>query len=47
VATQNLGGATWEAGIRPQDMGPDQFSDFTKSEIRRWSAVVRAANIKE
>ena len=34
-------------GFAPQDMGPDQFGEFIKSEISRWSAVVRAANLKE
>ena len=33
-------------GFAPQDMGPDAFGAFIKSEITRWSAVVRAANIK-
>jgi tripartite-type tricarboxylate transporter receptor subunit TctC len=31
----------------PEDMGPDQFGTFIKSEMARWSAVVSAANIKE
>jgi tripartite-type tricarboxylate transporter receptor subunit TctC len=34
-------------GFAPEDMGPDQFGTFIKSEIARWSAVVSAANIKE
>ena len=34
-------------GFAPEDMGPDQFGAFIKSEIARWSAVVSAANIKE
>ncbi len=33
-------------GFAPEDMGPDQFGAFIKSEITRWSAVVSAANIK-
>jgi tripartite-type tricarboxylate transporter receptor subunit TctC len=34
-------------GFAPQDMGPDQFGAFIRSEITRWSAVVSAANIKD
>jgi tripartite-type tricarboxylate transporter receptor subunit TctC len=34
-------------GFAPEDMGPDQFGAFIKSEITRWSAVVSAANIKD
>ena len=34
-------------GFAPEDMGPDQFGDFIRSEITRWSAVVSAANIKD
>ena len=34
-------------GFVPEDMGPDQFGAFIKSEITRWSAVVSAANIKD
>jgi tripartite-type tricarboxylate transporter receptor subunit TctC len=34
-------------GFAPEDMGPDQFGAFIKSEIARWSAVVSDANIKE
>jgi tripartite-type tricarboxylate transporter receptor subunit TctC len=33
-------------GFAPEDMGPDQFGAFIKSEIKRWSAVVRGANLK-
>jgi tripartite-type tricarboxylate transporter receptor subunit TctC len=33
-------------GFAPEDMGPDQFGAFIKSEIARWSEVVRAADIK-
>jgi tripartite-type tricarboxylate transporter receptor subunit TctC len=33
-------------GFAPEDMGPDQFGAFIRSEITRWSAVVSAANIK-
>ena len=33
-------------GFAPEDMGPDQFSAFIKSENTRWSAVVSAADIK-
>jgi tripartite-type tricarboxylate transporter receptor subunit TctC len=35
-----------EQGFAPEDMGPDAFGAFIKSEIGRWSAVVSAANIK-
>ena len=34
-------------GFAPEDMEPDQFGAFIKSEIARWSAVVSAANIKD
>jgi len=34
-------------GFAPEDMEPDQFGAFIKSEIARWSAVVSDANIKE
>jgi tripartite-type tricarboxylate transporter receptor subunit TctC len=34
-------------GFVPEDMGPDQFGAFIKSEAKRWSQVVSAANIKE
>jgi tripartite-type tricarboxylate transporter receptor subunit TctC len=34
-------------GFVPEDMGPDQFGAFIKSEVKRWSEVVSAANIKE
>ena len=34
-------------GFVPEDMGPDQFGAFIKSEITRWSEVVSAAEIKE
>jgi tripartite-type tricarboxylate transporter receptor subunit TctC len=34
-------------GFAPEDMGPDQFGAFIKSEITRWSAVVSAGNMKE
>jgi tripartite-type tricarboxylate transporter receptor subunit TctC len=33
-------------GFGPEDMGPDQFGAFIKSEISRWSAVVKRANLK-
>jgi tripartite-type tricarboxylate transporter receptor subunit TctC len=33
-------------GFEPQNLGPDQFGEFIKSEIARWSAVVKAAGIK-
>jgi tripartite-type tricarboxylate transporter receptor subunit TctC len=33
-------------GFRPEDMGPDQFGAYIKSEIDRWSAVARAAGMK-
>ena len=34
-------------GFVPEDMGPDQFGAFIKSEITRWSEVVSTAEIKE
>jgi tripartite-type tricarboxylate transporter receptor subunit TctC len=34
-------------GFTPEDMGPDQFAAFAKSEVARWSAVVSSANLKE
>lgn len=33
-------------GFSPEDMGPDQFGAFIKSEIKRWSAVVKGAKLK-
>jgi tripartite-type tricarboxylate transporter receptor subunit TctC len=33
-------------GYEPLDAGPDQFAAFIRSEITRWSAVVRAAGLK-
>ncbi len=33
-------------GFTPEDMGPDQFGAYIKSEIERWSAVAKAAGIK-
>jgi tripartite-type tricarboxylate transporter receptor subunit TctC len=33
-------------GFAPEDMGPDQFGAFIKSEVKRWTDVVKAANIK-
>lgn len=33
-------------GFVADDMGPDQFGAFIKSEIARWSAVVQAAGMK-
>jgi tripartite-type tricarboxylate transporter receptor subunit TctC len=33
-------------GFRPEEMGPDQFGAYIKSEIARWSAVARAAGMK-
>lgn len=33
-------------GFAPEDMGPDQFAAFIKSEIARWTDVVRKAGIK-
>jgi len=33
-------------GFAPEDMGPDQFAEFIKSEVKRWTEVVTAANIK-
>jgi tripartite-type tricarboxylate transporter receptor subunit TctC len=33
-------------GFRPEDMGPDEFAAYIKTEIDRWSAVARAAGMK-
>jgi tripartite-type tricarboxylate transporter receptor subunit TctC len=33
-------------GFRPEEMGPDEFGAYIKSEIARWSAVAKAAGIK-
>ena len=33
-------------GFTPEDMGPDQFAAYIKSEIERWSAVAKAAGMK-
>jgi tripartite-type tricarboxylate transporter receptor subunit TctC len=33
-------------GYEPLDAAPDQFAAFIRSEIARWSAVVRAAGLK-
>ena len=33
-------------GYEPLDAGPDQYAAFIKSELERWSAVVRTAGIK-
>ncbi|MGB6537196.1 MAG: tripartite tricarboxylate transporter substrate binding protein [Xanthobacteraceae bacterium] len=33
-------------GFTPDDMGPDQFGAFVKTEIARWSAVMKAAGMK-
>ena len=33
-------------GIEPMTMSPRQLADYMTSEIDKWSAVVRAANIK-
>ncbi len=33
-------------GFEPEDMGPDQFAAFIRSEITRWSAVVHSAGMK-
>jgi tripartite-type tricarboxylate transporter receptor subunit TctC len=33
-------------GYEPLDAGPDQFAAFIRSEMARWSAVVRAAGLK-
>ena len=33
-------------GFAPEDMGPDQFGAYIKSEIKRWTDVVKGANIK-
>ena len=33
-------------GFVPEDMGPDQFGAFIKSEIARWSKVVQDAGMK-
>jgi tripartite-type tricarboxylate transporter receptor subunit TctC len=33
-------------GFVPEDMGPDQFAAFVKSEITRWSKVMKDAGMK-
>jgi tripartite-type tricarboxylate transporter receptor subunit TctC len=33
-------------GYEPLNAGPDQFAAFIRSEVARWSAVVRAAGLK-
>jgi tripartite-type tricarboxylate transporter receptor subunit TctC len=33
-------------GVVPGDMTPPQFADFLKAEIKRYAAVVKAANLK-
>jgi tripartite-type tricarboxylate transporter receptor subunit TctC len=33
-------------GFRPEEMGPDEFGAYIKSEIARWSAVAKAAGLK-
>jgi len=33
-------------GFEPFDLGPDEFAPFIRSEITRWSEVVRAAGMK-
>ena len=33
-------------GFTPEDMGPDQFAAYIKSEIERWTAVAKAAGMK-
>jgi tripartite-type tricarboxylate transporter receptor subunit TctC len=33
-------------GFRPEEMGPDEFGAYIKSEIARWSAVAKAAGMK-
>lgn len=33
-------------GFRPEQMGPDQFGAYIKSETARWSAVAKAARMK-
>jgi len=33
-------------GIEPMTMSPQQLAGYMTSEIDKWSAVVRAANIK-
>ncbi|MBB1604670.1 tripartite tricarboxylate transporter substrate binding protein [Variovorax sp. UMC13] len=35
-----------EIGIQPMPMTPQQFADFTRSEQKLWSGVIKAANIK-
>lgn len=35
-----------EIGIQPMPMSPQQFADFTRSEQKLWSGVIKAANIK-
>jgi tripartite-type tricarboxylate transporter receptor subunit TctC len=42
VVIEKLG----KQGIEPMTMSPRQLADYMTSEIDKWSAVVRAANIK-
>ncbi|WP_198971827.1 Bug family tripartite tricarboxylate transporter substrate binding protein [Xylophilus sp. ASV27] len=35
-----------ELGIEPMPMSPQEFADFTRSEQKLWSGVIRAANIR-
>lgn len=35
-----------EIGIQPMPMSPQQFADFTRSEQKLWSGVIKAAHIK-
>ena len=35
-----------ELAIEPRPLGPDAFSTFVDSEVKRWAAVVKAAGIK-
>ena len=42
VVIEKLG----KQGIEPMTMSPKQLADYMTSEIDKWSAVVKAANIK-
>src|SRR5262249_50295856 len=44
---RDTGDLRGKQGFAQEDMGPDQFGAFIKSEISRWSEVVSTADIKE
>jgi len=34
-------------GFDPLEGGPDEFADYIRSEVARWSAVARAAGLSK